>query len=66
VLGALFVGMISGPRVSLPCSKVSVLAFLNIASRPVRLQQEHENYQIETEVRLKRLSELIRARLIKD
>gem|GEM_PF-4812038 len=54
------------PTGSLPISKVAVLACLNIASRHVRLQQEHENYQIETEERLKRLNELIRARLIKD
>jgi len=57
---------ISGPQGSLPISKVAILACLNIASRHVRLQQEYENYQIETEERLKRLSEMIRTRLVKD
>lgn len=57
---------ISGPQGSLPISKVAILACLNIASRHVRLQQEYENYQIETEERLKRLNEMIRTRLVKD
>jgi cell division protein ZapA len=57
---------ISGPQGSLPISKVAILACLNIASRHVRLQQEYESYQTETEERLKRLNEDIRTRLIKD
>lgn len=56
----------SGPQGSLSISKVAVMACLNIASRHVRLQQEYENYQIETEERVKRLNAMIRARLIKD
>ncbi len=57
---------ISGPQGSLPVSKVAILACLNIASRHVKLQQEYENYQSETEERLKRLNELIRTRLFRD
>ena len=57
---------ISGPQGSLPVSKVAILACLNIASRHVKLQQEYENYQSETEERLKRLNEMIRTRLFRD
>jgi len=57
---------IHGPQGSLADQQGCGPGCLNIASRHVRLQQEHENYQIETEERLKRLNELIRARLIKD
>jgi cell division protein ZapA len=57
---------VSGPQGSLPISKVAILACLNIASRHVRLQQEYENYQTETEERLKRLNEIVQTRLPKD
>lgn len=57
---------ISGPQGTLPVSKVAILACLNIASRHVKLQQEYENYQSETEERLKRLNEMIRTRLFRD
>ena len=57
---------ISGPQGTLPVSKVAILACLNIASRHVKLQQEYDNYQSETEERLQRLNEMIRAQLFKD
>ncbi len=57
---------ISGPQGTLPVSKVAILACLNIASRHVKLQQEYDAYQNETEERLKRLNEMIRSRLFRD
>jgi cell division protein ZapA len=57
---------ISGPQGTLPVSKVAILACLNIASRHVKLQQEYEEYQTETEERLRRLNEMIRGRLFRD
>jgi cell division protein ZapA len=45
---------------------VAVLACLNIASRYVKLTQEFEGYKRDSEERIVRLNEEIRARLLSE
>lgn len=49
---------------TLPVGKVAILACLNIASRYVKLAQEFEAYKRDSEERIVRLNEEIRARLL--
>ena len=49
---------------TLPVGKVAILACLNIASRYVKLAQEFEAYKMDSEERIVRLNEEIRARLL--
>lgn len=49
---------------TLPVGKVAILACLNIASRYVKLTQEFEVYKRDSEERIVRLNEEIRARLL--
>lgn len=51
---------------TLPVGKVAILACLNIASRYVRLTQEFEVYKRDSEERIVRLNEEIRASLLAD
>jgi len=51
---------------TLPVGKVAILACLNIASRYVKLKQDFEGYQRDSEERIVRLNEEIRARLLSD
>lgn len=51
---------------TLPVSKVAVLACLNIASRYVRLEDEFDAFRRDSEKRLARLNDEIRARLINE
>ncbi|OEU54609.1 MAG: hypothetical protein BA862_06730 [Desulfobulbaceae bacterium S3730MH12] len=48
---------------TLPVSKVAVLACLNIASLYVKLEQEFEEYKHNSQTRIVRLNEEIRAKL---
>lgn len=48
---------------TLPVGKVAILACLNIASRYVQLKQEFDDYKKDSEERIVRLNEEIRARL---
>lgn len=48
---------------TIPIGRVAILACLNIASRYVKLEQEHSEYKRDTEEKLRRLSENIRASL---
>ena len=48
---------------TLPVSKVTVLACLNIASLYVKLEQEFEEYKHNSQTRIVRLNEEIRAKL---
>ncbi|GAB6192817.1 cell division protein ZapA [Desulfocastanea catecholica] len=49
---------------TLPVGKVAIMACLNIASRYVKLAQEFEAYKRDSEERIVRLNEEIRARLL--
>lgn len=49
---------------TLPVGKVAIMACLNIASRYVKLAQEFEVYKRDSEERIVRLNEEIRARLL--
>jgi len=51
---------------TLPVGKVAIMACLNIASRYVKLTQEFEVYKRDSEDRIVRLSEEIRAILLTD
>jgi cell division protein ZapA len=51
---------------TLPVGKVAILACLNIASRYVKLTQEFEVYKRDSEERIVRLNEEIRASLLAD
>ncbi len=51
---------------TLPVGKVAILACLNIASRYVKLTQEFEGYKRDSEERIVRLNEEIRASLLAD
>lgn len=51
---------------TLPVGKVAILACLNIASRYVKLTQEYEVYKRDSEERIVRLNEEIRASLLAD
>jgi cell division protein ZapA len=51
---------------SMLVSRVAVLACLNIASRYVKLQQEFDEYRWDSEQRIIRLSEEIRAKLLSE
>jgi cell division protein ZapA len=51
---------------TLQVGKVAVLACLNIASRYVKLTQEFEGYKRDSEERIVRLNEEIRARLLSE
>jgi cell division protein ZapA (FtsZ GTPase activity inhibitor) len=46
---------------TIPVSKVAVMACLNIASRYLRLKNEHEAYRRGTEEQVRRLNEKLRA-----
>jgi cell division protein ZapA len=49
---------------TLPVGRVAIMACLNIASRYVKLEQEFEEYKRDSDRRIIRLSEDIRARLL--
>lgn len=49
---------------ALPVSRLAILTCLNIASRYVKLQQEYADYIRDSELRIVRLNEDIRARLL--
>jgi cell division protein ZapA len=51
---------------TLPVGRVAILACLNIASQYVKLKQEFDDYRWDSEQRMVRLSEEIRARLLAD
>ena len=49
---------------TLPVGRVAILACLNIASQYVKLQQEFDDYRWDTDQRMIRLREDIRAKLL--
>ena len=49
---------------TLPVGRVAIMACLNIASQYVKLKQEFEDYRWDSEQRMIRLSEEIRAKLL--
>jgi cell division protein ZapA len=49
---------------ALPVGRVAILACLNIASRYVKLEQEYADFRRDSELRIVRLNEDIRARLL--
>ncbi len=49
---------------SLPVGRIAIMACLNIASQYVKLKQEFDDYRWDSEQRLVRLSEEIRALLL--
>ena len=49
---------------TLPVGRVAVMACLNIASQYVKLKQEFDDYRWDSEQRMVRLSEEIRAKLL--
>ncbi len=51
---------------ALPVGRVAVMACLNIASQYVKLKQEFDDYRWDSEQRMVRLSEEIRAKLLLD
>jgi cell division protein ZapA (FtsZ GTPase activity inhibitor) len=51
---------------TLPVGRVAVMACLNIASQYVKLKQEFDDYRWDSEQRMVRLSEEIRAKLLLD
>lgn len=51
---------------TLPVGKMAILACLNIASRHVKLMHEFEGYKRDSEERIIRLNEEIRAKLLAD
>lgn len=51
---------------TLPVGKVAILACLNIASRHVKLMNEFEGYKRDSEERIVRINEVIRAKLLSD
>lgn len=51
------------PGGTIPVSKVAVMACLNIASRYLRLKNDHESYRKETEERIRTLSARLNATL---
>ena len=48
---------------TLPVGKIAIMSCLNIASRYVKLKQEFKEYKDDSEKRIAKLSEEIRARL---
>ena len=51
---------------TLPVGRAAILACLNIASRFVKLEQEYADYRRDSEQRMMRLNEEIRAKLLVD
>lgn len=51
---------------TLPVGKIAIMACLNIASRYVTLKNEFEGYKRDSEERLVRLNEEIRAKLLSE
>lgn len=49
---------------TLPVGRIAILACMNIASQYVKLKQEFEDYRWDSEQRMIRLSEDIRAKLL--
>lgn len=49
---------------TLPMGRVAIMACLNIASQYVKLKQEFDDYRWDSEQRMVRLSEEIRAKLL--
>jgi cell division protein ZapA len=49
---------------TLPVGRVAIMACLNIASQYVKLKQEFDDYRWDSEQRMVRLSEEIRAKLL--
>lgn len=59
----------TGPSQStgtLPVSRIAILACLNITSRYVKLKQEYEGYKQDTDAKIEKLGDKIRATLIVD
>jgi cell division protein ZapA (FtsZ GTPase activity inhibitor) len=51
---------------TLPVGRVAIMACLNVASQYVKLKQEFDDYRWDSEQRIVRLSEEIRAKLLID
>lgn len=51
---------------TLPVGRVAILACLNIASQYVKLKQDFDDYRWDTEQRMVRLSDEIRAKLLSE
>ncbi len=51
---------------TLPVGRVAIMACLNVASQYVKLKQEFDDYRWDSEQRMVRLSEEIRAKLLID
>lgn len=51
---------------TLPVGRLAILACLNIASQYVKLKQDYDDYRCDTEQRMMRMSEEIRAKLLVD
>jgi len=51
------------PSGTLPVSKIAILACLNIASRFVKLENEFEEYKLDSEKRFAKLNDGIRSKL---
>jgi hypothetical protein len=51
---------------TLPASKVAVMACLNLASRFMKLDQDFENYKIETEGRIKSINKKLEDLLLRE
>lgn len=51
---------------TLPVGRLAILACLNIASQYVKLKQDYDDYRWDTEQRMMRMSEEIRAKLLVD
>ena len=51
---------------TLPVGRMAILACLNIASQYVKLKQDFDDYRWDTEQRMIRMSEEIRAKLLVD
>jgi cell division protein ZapA len=51
---------------TLPVGRLAILACLNIASQYVKLKQDFDDYRWDTEQRMMRMSEEIRAKLLVD
>ncbi|MDK9708400.1 MAG: cell division protein ZapA [Desulforhopalus sp.] len=49
---------------TLPVGRIAILACMNIASQYIKLKQEYEDYRWDSEQRMIRLSEDIRAKLL--
>ena len=51
---------------TLPVGRIAIMACLNIASQYVKLKQEFDDYRWDSEQRMVRLSEEIRAKLLSE